>query len=90
MANDSSSSNEEQIYNTLDEIDNAIIGISGDLNKLKTEVYSLTILTGKKHLQIKLQKSMNMDIWVVGTPNQLFRRGSYTETKFSKKKSSYW
>ena len=56
MANDSSSSNEEQIYNTLDEIDSAIIGISGDLNKLKTEVYSLTILTGEKHLQIKLQR----------------------------------
>ena len=55
MANDSSSSNEEQTYNTLDEIDSAIIGISDDLNKLKTEVYSLTILTGKKHLQIKLQ-----------------------------------
>ena len=31
-----------------------------------------------------LTKSMNMDIWVVGTPNQLFRRGSYSETKFSK------
>ena len=30
-------------------------------------------------------KSMNMDIWVVGTSNQLFIRGSYTETKFSKK-----
>ena len=55
MANDSSSSNEEQTYNTLDKIDSAVIGISGDLNKLKTEVYSLTILTGKRHLQIKLQ-----------------------------------
>ena len=32
-----------------------------------------------------LTKSMNMDIWVVGTMNQLFIRGSYTETKFSKK-----
>ena len=29
---------------------------------------------------------MNMDIWVVGTSNQLFIAGSYTETKFSKKK----
>ena len=26
-----------------------------------------------------------MDIWVVGTSNQLFRSGSYSETKFSKK-----
>ena len=30
-------------------------------------------------------ESMNMDIWVVGTPNQLFITGSYTETKLSKK-----
>ena len=29
---------------------------------------------------------MNMNIWVVGTSNQLFIAGSYTETKFSKKK----
>ena len=32
-----------------------------------------------------LTKSANMDIWVVGTSNQLFMRGSQTETKFSKK-----
>ena len=32
-----------------------------------------------------LIKSTNMGIWVVGTTNQLFIRGSYTETKFSKK-----
>ena len=31
-----------------------------------------------------LSKSMNIDIWVVGTSNQLFIRGSQTETKFSK------
>ena len=31
-----------------------------------------------------LTKSMNMDIWAVGTSNQLFIRGSSTETKFSK------
>ena len=31
-------------------------------------------------------KSMNMEIWEVGTLNQLFIRGSYTEIKFSKKK----
>ena len=29
-------------------------------------------------------KSRNMGIWVVGTSNQLFIRGSETETKFSK------
>ena len=29
--------------------------------------------------------SMNMGIWVAGTSNQLYTRGSYTETKFSKK-----
>ena len=32
-----------------------------------------------------LTKSMNMDIWVFGTSNQLFTRGSLTETKISKK-----
>ena len=39
---------------------------------------------------LALTKSMNMDIWVVGTANQLFTRGSETGTKFSKKLSSYW
>ena len=29
---------------------------------------------------------MNIDIWVVGTSNQVFIRGSTTETKFPKKK----
>ena len=32
-----------------------------------------------------LTESMKMDIWVVRTLNQLFIRGSQTETKFSKK-----
>ena len=33
-----------------------------------------------------LTKSMNRDIWVVGTlKNKLFMRGCYTEIKFSKK-----
>ena len=31
-----------------------------------------------------LRKSTNMGIWNVGTSNQLFIRGSFTETKFSK------
>ena len=32
-----------------------------------------------------LQKNINQDIWVVGTLNQLFIRGSNTEVKVSKK-----
>ena len=31
-------------------------------------------------------KSMNIEIWVAGTLNQLSIRGSYTQIKFSKKK----
>ena len=48
---------------------------------------SCKILTRKKHYQIKLQpsKKTNMNIWVVDTSNELFIRGTYTETKFSKK-----
>ena len=34
-----------------------------------------------------LMKSMKMDIWVVSTTNQLFRRGSHTEKIFFKKQS---
>ena len=48
----------------------------------------LRLLTGKKASSNKkpaFMKSMNMDVWVVGASNQLFIRGSYTETKFSKK-----
>ena len=32
-----------------------------------------------------LAKSMNVDIWVICTLNQLFIRGSYTQNKFTKK-----
>ena len=32
-----------------------------------------------------LMESMNMDIWILGTLNQLFAKGFSTETKFSKK-----
>ena len=32
-----------------------------------------------------LTKSVSMVIWVAGTSNDLFIRGSYTEAKFSKK-----
>ena len=31
-------------------------------------------------------ESMNMDIWVVGTSNQLFVKGSDTDIQFPKKK----
>ena len=37
-----------------------------------------------------LAKSMNINMWLVGTSNQLFITGSHKETKFSKKQSSYW
>ena len=37
-----------------------------------------------------LTKSMNMYIWGIGTVNQLFIRGSYTQIKFSKKRNSQW
>ena len=32
-----------------------------------------------------LTKSMNVDVWLPGTLNQLFIRGSYAEFTFSKK-----
>ena len=47
----------------------------------------LRTLTEKKMASNKtpvLTKSTNMEIWVVGTSNQLFIRGTYIETKFSK------
>ena len=31
---------------------------------------------------------MNMDIWVIGTLNQLFQGGSYTQNNISKKQIS--
>ena len=34
---------------------------------------------------LTLTESINMSIWVAGTLNQVFVRGSETETKFSKK-----
>ena len=37
-----------------------------------------------------ITKSMNMYIWTIGTLNQLFIRGSYTQIKFFKKWSSRW
>ena len=32
-----------------------------------------------------LMKSLNMDIWIIGTLNQIFIRSSYAKIKFSKK-----
>ena len=43
---------------------------------------NLRIFTGKKQA-LALVNSTNMYIWVVGTPNQLFIKCSYTETKVS-------
>ena len=37
-----------------------------------------------------LTKSKNMDIWVAGTLNLVFIRGSYNEIKSSKKLRSSW
>ena len=31
-----------------------------------------------------LTRSMNMDIWVIGTLNEIFKRGFSTQIKFSK------
>ena len=52
---------------------------------------NLRIVTWKKltNKTPTLKKSMNMDIWVVGTSNQLFVSGFFTETK-SSRKGSYW
>ena len=37
---------------------------------------------------LALPESIKMNIWAVGTSNQLFITGSYTETKFSKKSTT--
>ena len=50
------------------------------LSKYSTRTV-LRILPGKIHSQIK---GMNMGVWVFGTTNQLFMRGSLAEAKFSK------
>ena len=50
-----------------------------NISDKRLEMSFLRILTAKKHRQIKipaLAKSTNMGIWVVGTTNQLFIRGS--------------
>ena len=53
MANDSNSSNKEQIYNTLDQNGNTITGISDGLNKLKTEVIALKMFVTKQLYLLK-------------------------------------
>ena len=44
----------------------------------------LRVFTGKNKTPA-LTKSTNMDIWVVGTSNQLFTRDSYTQVNKNKK-----
>ena len=55
------------------------------------EFFSLRILAGEKHPQIRLQHLIRkVWIWVVCTSNQPFKTDSYNERKFLKKWSSYW
>ena len=52
-----------------------------------SDVVELRLLKEKSTLKQKttgVTKCMNMDFQVVGTSNQLFKGGSYNETKFSK------
>ena len=51
------------------------LGYFKDTAKLKTQA---------------LTKSLNVDIWEVGTSNQFIKKGSYTDITFSKKKIIYW
>ena len=44
-------------------------------------------LKTRSKIKLKPTKNLDMDVWVVRTLNQQFIRGSYTEIKFSKKKS---
>ena len=46
------------------------------LESLPLDNHRTNALTNKT---LVLMKSMNMAIWVIGTLNQLFIRGSYTE-----------
>ena len=62
-----------------------IIIIYQVLNKIKA---TSRILKGKAHsnkTQARM-KSMNMDIWLIGTPNELLKRSFCTHIKFKKKK----
>ena len=70
-----------------------LINLAVYSQKLEASGFSCSrILIGKAQLQIKLKclsmKSMNMCIWEIGTLNQLFIRGSYTEIKFPRKWNS--
>ena len=62
-----------------------IIIIYQVLNKIKA---TSRILKGKAHsnkTQARM-KSMNMDVWLIGTPNELLKRSFCTHIKFKKKK----
>ena len=53
MASDNNLSNEQQIYNTLDQSDKTIIGISDDVNDLKTEVIGLIMFVTEQLYLLK-------------------------------------
>ena len=56
------------------------------LIKEEFETFKDTHMEKKSSSKIQgLTKSINMDILIIGTLNQLFMRGSYTQIKFSKK-----
>ena len=53
--------------------------------------YSFKDIHVEKTSSIKnqaLTKSMNMNIWIIGTSNQLLVRGSYNQIKFWRKQST--
>ena len=47
--------------------------------------YLILRIFTRKNKSPALTKSTNMDIWVVGTSNQLFTRDSYTQVNKNKK-----
>ena len=53
MTNDSRSSNEERIYNTLDQNDKTIIGIRDNLNELIIEVIALKVFVAEQFYFLK-------------------------------------
>ena len=70
---------------------------NSNLNFSFTTLVSLRYLLKDTHREkvpsiktLALTKSMNMEIWLAGLSNQIFIKRTYTETKFSKKQSSYW
>ena len=69
-----------------------ILLLSSSVNNLNCVIYIIKKSFKDTHREkvpsnktSALTKSTDMGIWVVGISNQLFRRGSETETKFSKR-----